>query len=136
MHLHPWDPSCQLGARCWCKHLDGKPALHAQTCWQSPLQQLSKHSLSEHSPPTKINSQIAEELSGNTRITSCMQANARSCPRQPRVLGFTSGSPVLQLVWMRMVPMRTSLHTARSAGSMVSPARRIDTPVICSTQRG
>lgn len=26
--------------------------------------------------------------------------------------------------------MRTSLHTARSAGSMVSPARRMDTPVI------
>lgn len=43
----------------------------------------------------------------------------------------TSGSPVSWLVWMRMVPMRTSLHTARSAGSMVSPARRMDTPVIC-----
>lgn len=50
--------------------------------------------------------------------------------------GFTSGSPVLQLVWMRMVPMRTSLHTARSAGYMVSPARRMDTPVICSTRPG
>lgn len=46
-------------------------------------------------------------------------------PRPP-----TSGSPVSWLVWMRMVPMRTSLHTARSAGSMVSPARRMDTPVI------
>ena len=43
---------------------------------------------------------------------------------------LTSGSPVSWLVWMRMVPMRTSLHTARSAGSMVSPARRMDTPVI------
>lgn len=53
--------------------------------------------------------------------------------RRPGGFGFTSGSPVLQLVWMRMVPMRTSLHTARSAGSIVSPARRMDTPVICST---
>lgn len=86
--------------------------------------------------PTKINSGLAEELSGNTRITPCMQANARRCPRQLGAPRFTSGSPVLQLVWMRMVPMRTSLHTARSAGSMVSPARRIDTPVICSTEPG
>lgn len=48
----------------------------------------------------------------------------------PRLLPRTSGSPVSWLVWIRMVPMRTSLHTARSAGSMVSPARRMDTPVI------
>lgn len=43
----------------------------------------------------------------------------------------TSGSPESRLVWMRILPMRTSLHTALRAGSMVSPARRIDTPVIC-----
>lgn len=55
-------------------------------------------------------------------------SGSRPCAlrRPPR----TSGSPVSWLVWMRMVPMRTSLHTARSAGSMVSPARRMDTPVI------
>lgn len=31
--------------------------------------------------------------------------------------------------------MRTSLHTALRAGSMVSPARRMDTPVILEEQK-
>lgn len=53
----------------------------------------------------------------------------RPCPYL-RLPARTSGSPVSWLVWMRIVPMRTSLHTARSAGSIVSPARRMDTPVI------
>lgn len=79
---------------------------------------------SEHSPPATTSSRVAEELSGKHPRPPPPAGDA--LPAQ----GFTSGSPVLQLVWMRMVPMRTSLQTARSAGSMVSPARRIDTPVI------
>lgn len=47
----------------------------------------------------------------------------------------TSGSPVSWLVWMRIFPSRMSLHTAISACSMVSPALRMDTPVICRDQR-
>lgn len=42
----------------------------------------------------------------------------------------TSGSPVSWLVWMRIFPSRMSLQTAIKAVSMVSPARRMDTPVI------
>lgn len=42
----------------------------------------------------------------------------------------TSGSPESRLVWMRILPMRTSLQTALRAGSMVSPARSTETPVI------
>ena len=62
-------------------------------------------------------------------VPSRLPAPLGPCPPgffRPR----TSGSPVSWLVWMRIVPMRTSLHTARSAGSIVSPARRMDTPVI------
>ena len=51
-----------------------------------------------------------------------------------KVVLFTSGSPESRLVWMRILPMRTSLHTALRAGSMVSPARRTDTPVICGDE--
>lgn len=47
------------------------------------------------------------------------------------VLMLTSGSPESTLVWIRIFPMRTSLHTALRAGSIVSPARSTDTPVIC-----
>lgn len=47
----------------------------------------------------------------------------------------TSGSPESRLVWMRILPIRTSLHTALRAGSMVSPARRMDTPVICGEKQ-
>ena len=43
---------------------------------------------------------------------------------------LTSGSPVSWLVWIRILPRRMSLHTAVRACSMVSPARRMDTPVI------
>lgn len=50
------------------------------------------------------------------------------------LLGLTSGSPESTLVWIRIFPMRTSLHTALRAGSIVSPARRTDTPVICGDE--
>ena len=43
---------------------------------------------------------------------------------------LTSGSPVSWLVWIRILPRRMSLQTAVSACSMVSPALRMDTPVI------
>lgn len=49
-------------------------------------------------------------------------------------LRLTSGSPESTLVWIRILPMRTSLHTALRAGSIVSPARRTDTPVICGDE--
>lgn len=49
-------------------------------------------------------------------------------------LRLTSGSPESALVWIRILPMRTSLHTALRAGSIVSPARRTDTPVICGDE--
>ena len=42
----------------------------------------------------------------------------------------TSGSPVSRFVWIRIFPMRTSLHTSQRAGSSVSPARRMLTPQI------
>lgn len=47
----------------------------------------------------------------------------------------TSGSPEPTLVWIRILPTRTSLHTALRAGSIVSPARSTDTPVICGDER-
>lgn len=47
----------------------------------------------------------------------------------------TSGSPVSWLVWMRIFPSRMSLQTAIKACSMVSPARRMDTPVIYQTNK-
>lgn len=50
------------------------------------------------------------------------------------LLRLTSGSPESTLVWIRILPMRTSLHTALRAGSIVSPARRTDTPVICGDE--
>ena len=40
----------------------------------------------------------------------------------------TSGSPVVSLVWMRILPTVGSLQTDASAGSRTSPARRMDTP--------
>ena len=43
---------------------------------------------------------------------------------------LTSGSPVSRLVWMRIFPRRMSLHTSHSACSMVSPARKMETPQI------
>lgn len=52
------------------------------------------------------------------------------------LLRLTSGSPESTLVWIRILPMRTSLHTALRAGSIVSPARRTDTPVICGDEVG
>lgn len=52
------------------------------------------------------------------------------------LLRLTSGSPESTLVWIRILPMRTSLHTALRAGSIVSPARRTDTPVICGDEDG
>lgn len=42
----------------------------------------------------------------------------------------TSGSPLSWLVWIRIFPRRMSLQTAIRACSMVSPALRMDTPVI------
>mmetsp|Transcript_1656 Transcript_1656/g.5882 ORF Transcript_1656/g.5882 Transcript_1656/m.5882 type:complete len:211 (+) Transcript_1656:210-842(+) len=41
-----------------------------------------------------------------------------------------SGSRVLGLCWMRIFPIRTSMHTSRSALSMLSPALMMDTPHI------
>ena len=41
---------------------------------------------------------------------------------------LTSGSPVVSLVWMRILPTVGSLQTDASAGSRTSPARRMETP--------
>ena len=51
------------------------------------------------------------------------------CPNMHRnMIMPTSGSPVSKLVCMRIFPRRMSLQTSATAGSIVSPARRIDTP--------
>lgn len=42
----------------------------------------------------------------------------------------TCGSPVLGSVWIKSLPMETSLQTRRKPVSIVPPARRIDTPQI------
>lgn len=42
----------------------------------------------------------------------------------------TSGSVVLLLVWINILPIVTSLHTDTRASSNASPARNIDTPQI------
>ena len=47
----------------------------------------------------------------------------------------TSGSPVVSLVWMRILPTVGSLQTDASAGSRTSPARRMDTPHNCGEER-
>lgn len=41
---------------------------------------------------------------------------------------LTSGSDVSSLVWIRIFPILMSLQTDSRAGSIVSPARSIDTP--------
>ena len=43
----------------------------------------------------------------------------------------TSGSDVYSLVWIRIFPILMSFTTDSKAGSIVSPARRIDTPHNC-----
>jgi len=43
---------------------------------------------------------------------------------------LTSGSPVEKFVWIRILPIRMSLHTSHTACSMVSPALKMDTPQI------
>lgn len=43
---------------------------------------------------------------------------------------LTWGSPVDGSVWIKILPMRTSLHTLRKPVSMVPPALRMDTPHI------
>ena len=45
-----------------------------------------------------------------------------------RCWSLTSGSDVSSLVWIRIFPILMSLHTDSRAGSIVSPARSIDTP--------
>lgn len=45
---------------------------------------------------------------------------------------LTSGSPVERFVWIRILPIRMSLHTSHTACSMVSPALKMDTPQILS----
>lgn len=45
---------------------------------------------------------------------------------------FTSGSPVSMLVWISILPMRTSFKTSHRAVSIVSPARKIDAPQMAS----
>ena len=45
---------------------------------------------------------------------------------------LTSGSPVQRFVWIRILPIRMSLHTSHTACSMVSPALKMDTPQILS----
>ena len=52
----------------------------------------------------------------------CIDIEKRDC------WSLTSGSDVSSLVWMRIFPILTSLHTDSRAGSIVSPARSIDTP--------
>ena len=45
---------------------------------------------------------------------------------------ITSGSPVCRLVCISIFPIRISLHTSLTACSIVSPARKIETPHILS----
>jgi hypothetical protein len=48
----------------------------------------------------------------------------------------TAGSPVTSSVCIRILPTGASLQTDLSVISMVTPARTIDTPAICSSSRG
>lgn len=58
-------------------------------------------------------------------------ACTKICHMTPRVMTpLTSGSPVSWLVWIRIFPSRMSLQTAIRACSIVSPALRMETPVI------
>ena len=64
---------------------------------------------------------------GNLRRKS---KNRRSWRRRWQKKKLTSGSPVERFVWIRILPIRMSLHTSHTACSMVSPALNIDTPQI------
>ena len=56
--------------------------------------------------------------------------NRRSWRRRWQKKELTSGSPVERFVWIRILPIRMSLHTSHTACSMVSPALKMDTPQI------
>lgn len=66
----------------------------------------------------------------DSTIHKVLKSKIKLCKRKV----ITSGSPVSWFVWIRIFPNLTSFKTSQRACSIVSPARKIDTPQICQCE--